>query len=266
MSANSIGAFAASSFPMLAWMRFAISLAAILARASSVSTAFVMLSMVRRPLMTPPKSAGTVGMKSFGMAAFSSRMCFANAETPLATISPLMDSLRAFTSLSRSRRTRRASALISSMVRNKASMLAVWLRAWSFAALMRSSMSLHHFTAFSASAKCTSVVSSRLTDRMAPRAVSRNSERFDADTSPLSTMCRAGRASGAFPVGLTSAAVGVNSIRSLANCCQPAISAARRSGLLVYQHCAHLSGVPLLVTNRMRRPPDTSNCCSSCQT
>ena len=62
MSANSMGAFAASSLPMFAWMRLAISLAATFARASSVSTAFVMLSMVRSPLMTPPKSVGTWGM------------------------------------------------------------------------------------------------------------------------------------------------------------------------------------------------------------
>ncbi|KAG1349940.1 hypothetical protein G6F61_014729 [Rhizopus arrhizus] len=92
------------------------------------------------------------------------------------------------------------------MVLNSRSMLWVWLRACCFAAFSWSSISPHHFTVFSASAKSWSLTSSVLMPWKTAMACSFHSARFDAVTMPVTSMRRAGIWSGARPAATGSAA------------------------------------------------------------
>ena len=99
-------------------------------------------------------------------------------------------------------------AAIWSMARKRASMLSVWLSAISFAALSLASTSSHHLTVFSASAKSWSVDSSVLMPRKTVRACCLKASRLLAVTLPVTSIRRAGRASGALPVAATGVTAG----------------------------------------------------------
>ncbi|MNC39152.1 hypothetical protein D3C75_877950 [compost metagenome] len=174
-------------------IRSPMRLASIFALASSAPAASFRLSMVRLPLMASAKLACTFGMRirpPSVASIWSMWSCRALAES--ITISVRMLSLRDLTSLSSSRRLRRASAAMSSIALNSASMLSVWLRACSLAALSLSSTSLHHFTVFSASAKSWSVLSSVLMLLNTSSACDLKASRLLAVTMPVTSIRRAG--------------------------------------------------------------------------
>ena len=176
----------------------------------------------RFPLIAAAKSAATPDTVKGSTSADSAARCFASARWASITIAARISSFRAFTSFSRSSRTRRDSAAMSSIVRKSSSIDAVWLSACRFWASSRSSTSRHHFTDSSASAKSWSVASVRLTLRIAARAVSRNAGRLLAMTAPSTSIRRAGSVSGEDPTTAGAASASTSSVsRSRANCPQP---------------------------------------------
>ena len=171
-----------------------------------------------------PRKSGMVRISAPSIKPRSSTSIWAsNALTADDTSPSLTSSFLAFTDFSSVSRVFRASAAISSIAENNSSMLDVCASASRFASSSRVSMSLHHLTVFSASAKSSSVCSSVLIPRNTSTARDLNAGRFDDDTDPTISMCSAGSASGDTP---TTAAILLSSSRhssrSLPNCTQPA--------------------------------------------